>query len=91
MGRSNFYFVLALFESVMVNVVIVKFSYAMIVYLCSYVLIFMVFLASNLLFWKNISLDCFMIFFDIKLFKRSHVKGDKQIFLVVTDVMLFMI
>ena len=64
-GRSNLYFVLALFESVMVNVVINKFSYAMVVYLCSYVLIFMVFLASYLLFWKKISLDCFTIFFGI--------------------------
>lgn len=65
MGRANFYFVLALFESVMANVVIDKFSYAKVVYLCSNVLIFMVFLASYLLFWKKISLDCFMIFFII--------------------------
>lgn len=65
MGRANFYFVLALFEAVMANVVIDKFSYAKVVYLCSNVLIFMVFLASYLLFWKKISLDCFMIFFGI--------------------------
>ena len=61
----TFTFVLALFESVIVNVFIEKFSYAKVVYLCSNVLIFMVFLASYLLFWKKISLDCFMISFGI--------------------------